>query len=176
MIRRQNLPEQVLEKKLSEPAAQLRRSENFVERSDIFTDFVNFSVRFFKAAQTSLHIADDARGIVQPFTQTLLRSVQNFRVFPQTLVHVPDHLPQLLLDRLSAMIEGVAQLRAQLANLLLHQHHRLSVGTVLGPAKNQPSEKNQRKNDEQKNQQEGGQFHNEPSPIRGALQRIRGFH
>jgi len=110
----------------------------------------------------------------------LLRSVQNFRVFPQTLVHVPDHLPQLLLDRLSAMIEGVAQLRAQLAYLLLHQHHRLLVGTVLEkirePAKNQPSEKNQRENDEQKNQQEGGQFHNEPSPIRGALQRIRGFH
>ena len=165
MIGRQDLSEQVFEKKLAETAAKFRRPKNFLERSDIFADFIDFPVGFFQPAQTSLHVADHARSIVQSFPKTLLRLIQDLCVFSQTFVHMPDHLSQLLLDRLSAVVQGAAQLCAQFADLLLHQQHRLLVSALLQeifePAKEKPAEKSQTTNNEEKNQQKSGQFHNE---------------
>ena len=131
VLRRQNLREQVLEKKFAQAAAQLGRAQNFLERSDILADFVNFSIGLFEPAQTSLHIADDSRGIVQTFAQTLLGLVQDFGVLFKPLVNVVEHLSQLLLDRLSVAVQDLAELSAQFANLLLHQCQRRVVSLFL---------------------------------------------
>jgi hypothetical protein len=46
--------------------------------------------------------------------------LQNFGILAQTLVDMADHLSQLLLDQLCAVIQHLSELHAKLIDLLLH--------------------------------------------------------
>ena len=86
MLRRQNLPEQVFEEKLAEPAAQLGRAQDLLQRRDILADFIDAPIGLFETAQAFLHTANDLRRVVEPLTETLLGVVEHLSIFLQALV------------------------------------------------------------------------------------------
>lgn len=77
-----------------------------------------------------MHAADDSRGIVESFAQALLSPLQHLGVFFEPFIHVAEHLSQLLLDRLRVVLHGLAQLGAQIADLLLQDEQRRIVAPL----------------------------------------------
>ena len=71
-----------------------------------------------------MHAADDPGGVVQPLAEALLGLLQHLRVFLEPIVHVAEHLAQLLLDLPRPVIQRLADLNAQLVDLLLHHQQR----------------------------------------------------
>ena len=72
VTRGEDLRQQLFEKILPQPAPQLGRAENLLERGDISADFVNFAIGFLEPAEALLHIANDAGGVIESLAQALL--------------------------------------------------------------------------------------------------------
>jgi hypothetical protein len=68
-----------------------------------------------------LYLTHDARRVIQPLPQAVLRAVQNVGVLFQTLAHMAKYLTQLPLNGLDTVIQDLGEMTAQLVDLLLHQ-------------------------------------------------------
>src|SRR5215470_7700253 len=94
-------------------------------------------------------MADDSCRIIESFSQTLLGLLQNFGVFLQALVDVTQHLTQLLLNQLGALVQNLSQLHAELIDLLLHEQQRWNLSSFLyqrfNPVEQEPHNQDQGK-------------------------------
>src|SRR5688572_11549054 len=120
MPRRQYLPQQVLEKKLSEAAAQFGCAENFLERCDIFSDVKNPPARLLQSTETLLHLADQLGGTVEALTEMMLALLHHLGVFPEPIADMIENLRQLALRARGAGVQRLAELTAQQLDLALH--------------------------------------------------------
>jgi hypothetical protein len=124
VLRRQHLCEKLAQKELAEPAAELRRAEDLLERGDVLADLEHLPRRLAEAAEAPLHFADDARGVVEPLAERLVRLLHRFGVLAKTLVDAPDRLRELLVQQPDVSLERLGDLAAKRLELSLQQLER----------------------------------------------------
>src|SRR5581483_8616181 len=163
MVRRQNLSEQVAEKEFAEAAAELWRTQNLLQRSDIFADVVNLSVRLLQSSERLLHAADDARGVVEPLAEALLRFLHHVGILLEAFVHVSEQLSELLMDHIRIAIEDLRHLPAELIDLLLDHQERGVVLFVIEqssqPSEPKPSQRGECTKEDEDDQKRMQRFH-----------------
>jgi hypothetical protein len=140
-------------KKIAQAAPQLWRAQNFLQRCDILPRLANPAIGFFKAAQASVNVADNAGG-GEPFSQALLRPLQNLGVFFEPFGHMAENLTQLLLNDSRIVVQDLTELNAQLIESLLHEQQRRILRFFLQhrfeAAKKDPTSKNKAEKEKQK--------------------------
>ncbi len=95
VLARQHLRQQLLEQRLAEAAADLRRLQHLLEALDVTPDLDHALRRLAELAERALHVAHDACGGVEALAHHRLRTLDEAHAFLQLTCDLAGHRLQL---------------------------------------------------------------------------------
>src|SRR4029077_650722 len=97
----------------TEAAAELWGAQDIVQSRDVAADLVDLGSCHAELAEPLLHLADDARGVVESFPHCRLAPLHELEALPQPVVHLPRQLRELLAEEPPLPGERLRQLGPQ---------------------------------------------------------------
>ena len=92
-----------------------------MQRDDVAADVADTRRRLAQLAEPLLHLAHDAGGVVEALADGGLRALHELAALAEPLVQLRRQAADLLPEELRLPAEGLADLRAQRLELLLHE-------------------------------------------------------